>query len=302
MASRGADPAADGVAAAKAIGLSQDSVVVFIGGARGITPWFARALAAASRCRLELAGRTALPEGPEDPDIINARDASALRAALAGGGMRSPAEIERAARGVLAGREVAATMAELTGLGSQVRYHQLDVRDAESVHSLMGQFRHEYGRIDGLIYVAGVIEDRLLANKDPDSFTRVYRTKANGARTVLAALDETGLTPASVILFGSTAAFGSRGQGDYAAANDALEHIGARWAGEVDGRRCLTVHWGPWAPIGEHSGMVTPHLARDYARRGIQLIYPEEGAASLLRELAWGGPDLTSVIYTGEGW
>jgi hypothetical protein len=300
LASRGVGPAADGCAEANAIGLDRDSVVVFVGGARGITPWFARAIAAASRCRLELTGRTGLPEEPEDPDIGAARDASALRAVLARRGMRSPADIERAVRGILAGREVAATMAELTGLGSHVRYHQLDVLDAGSVRSLLGQLRQEHGRIDGLIYAAGVIEDKLLAEKDLDSFARVYRTKVDGARTVLTALDEIGITPGFVVLFGSIAAFGSRGQGDYAAANDALEHTGARWAREGDARRCLTVHWGPWAPVDGHSGMVTPHLAAEYARRGIPLIDPEEGAASLLRELAWGDPDLTSVVQTGQ--
>src|SRR6202022_4045719 len=109
--------------------------------------------------------------------------------------------IERAVRGILAGREVTATTAELTGLGSHVRYHQLDVRDAESVRGLLGQLRQEHGRIDGIVYAAGVIEDRLLAEKDPDSFARVYRTKVDGARTVLGALDEIGSTPGFVVLF-----------------------------------------------------------------------------------------------------
>jgi hypothetical protein len=44
--------------------------------------------------------------------------------------------------------------------------------------------------------------------------------------------------------------------------------------------------------------MVTPELAREYARRGIGLIDPEAGATSLLRELAWGDAAATSVVYT----
>jgi hypothetical protein len=46
--------------------------------------------------------------------------------------------------------------------------------------------------------------------------------------------------------------------------------------------------------------MVTPELMRSYAQRGIKLIDPEEGALSLLRELAWGSVD--SVVYTASGW
>jgi hypothetical protein len=44
--------------------------------------------------------------------------------------------------------------------------------------------------------------------------------------------------------------------------------------------------------------MVTPELSREYARRGVDLIDPGAGALSLLRELAWGEADRTSVVYT----
>jgi hypothetical protein len=146
-----------------------------------------------------------------------------------------------------------------------------------------------------------VIEDKLLAEKDPESFARVFDTKVNGARVVLDVLAERAAAPRFVALFGSIAATcGSRGQGDYAAANDALDSMGARWSAAT-GRRCLTVHWGPWAPAARHAGMVTPELSADFARRGIELIDPEEGAMSLLRELAWGDASVTSVCYTATG-
>src|SRR6185369_4946292 len=45
LADGGAGPAGEGVAEAQAIGLDADAVVVLIGGARGITPWFARTVA-----------------------------------------------------------------------------------------------------------------------------------------------------------------------------------------------------------------------------------------------------------------
>ncbi|TDB91979.1 SDR family NAD(P)-dependent oxidoreductase, partial [Micromonospora fluostatini] len=302
LAAGGAGPAGDGVAEATAIGLTTDSVVVLVGGARGITPWFARALASASRCRIELVGRTPLPTEPEDPALAAARDKAALVAALARQGGRSPAEIDRTARQILAAREVTATMAELTELGGEVRYHSLDVRDAEATRRLLAGIHAEHGRIDGLVYAAGIIEDKLIAEKDPASFTRVFDTKVDGARTVLAALDELPGQPRFVVFFGSiAAAYGNRGQADYAAANDALDAIGTRYAAR-SGVRCLTVHWGPWAPGAGHGGMVTAELSREYARRGIGLIDPEEGALALLRELAWAEASVTSVVYTASGW
>ncbi|OJF15718.1 type I polyketide synthase [Couchioplanes caeruleus] len=302
LADGGAGPAGDGAAEARAIGLDADSVVVLIGGARGITPWFARTVAAASRCRIELVGRTPLPQTDEDPELAAAGDKAALRSALARRGMRSPADIDRAASAILAAREVNATVAELTELGAHVRYHSLDVRDDEATRRLVKRIHDEYGRIDGLVYAAGIIEDKLIGDKDPASFERVFRTKVDGARSVLDALDGCGAAPRFVVMFGSiAAAYGNRGQSDYAAANDALDAMGTRWS-QVTGHRALTVHWGPWAPVGAHGGMVTPELTAEYARRGIGLIDPEEGALSLLRELAFGDPAQTSVVLTASGW
>ncbi|MDW5326946.1 SDR family oxidoreductase [Plantactinospora sp. KLBMP9567] len=298
----GAGPAGDGVAEARAMGLDRDSVVLLIGGARGITSWVARALATAARCRIELAGRTPLPDGPPDPALAAATDAAAVRAVLARQRIGSPAAIARAAQAVLAGREVGATVRELGELGARVRYHNLDARDPQATQRLINAIHDQYGRIDGLVYAAGVVEDKLIVDKDPESFVRVFDTKVTGARSALDALDAVGSRPRFVVLYGSIAAvYGNRGQGDYAAANDALETIGARWAART-GNRCLTVHWGPWAPTDGHGGMVSPELGRELARRGVGLIDPEEGAQSLLSELAWGDPALTSVVYTASVW
>ncbi|MGW7615776.1 SDR family NAD(P)-dependent oxidoreductase [Streptomyces antimycoticus] len=302
LAGSGAGPAGDGAAEAAALGLDRDAVVVLVGGARGITARCAATFASAARCRIELLGRTTEPGGPEDPATAGARDETALRAALAARGGLGPAEIQREADRILARREVAATIEELTALGGRVRYRSVDFRDAEAVLQAVKQIHADHGRLDGVVYGAGVIEDRLIAEKSAESFQRVYGTKVEGARTLLDALAELPEPPAFAVLFGSiAAALGNRGQVDYAAANDTLETLGARWRDRT-GRRALTVHWGPWAPTGAHGGMVTPELGREYARRGISLIDPEEGTLALLRELAWGEESTGSVVYTASGW
>jgi len=301
LASNGAGPAGDGVAEAAALGLDRDSVLLLAGGARGVTVHCARALAAASRCRIELLGRTPRATEPETAEIAAALDPRALRAALAKT-VRTPAEIERRTRLILAQRELEATVRELTELGSEVRYHAVDVLDSEAVGVVVKEIHTEYGRIDGVVHAAGVIEDKLVADKDSESFRRVFRTKVDGARTLLAATAALPNGPRFAVLFGSIAStFGNRGQADYAAANDALETLGAQWADQT-GARALTVHWGPWAPAKGHGGMVTEQLGAEYARRGISLMDPEEGALSLLRELAWGDEKLRSVVYTASGW
>ncbi|MGO1056856.1 SDR family NAD(P)-dependent oxidoreductase [Crossiella sp. CA198] len=299
----GAGPAGDGSTEANAIGLNRDSVVLLVGGARGITAQFAATLAGASGCRIELVGRTAVATEDEHPATKAATDKTQLRAALIQQGLRNPAEIERTASRILAQREVQSTVDEIAALGSQVRYHSVDVRDHDALRGLVKEIHAEHGRIDGVVYAAGVIEDKLLAEKDIESFRRVFGTKVDGARQLLEAVSDLGETgPRFAVLFGSiAAALGNRGQVDYAAANDALESLGITWS-QRTGARGLTVHWGPWAPSAKHGGMVTPELMQSYTRRGIELIDPEEGTLALLRELAWGGDAVRSVVYSASGW
>ncbi|TQK51704.1 acyl transferase domain-containing protein [Streptomyces sp. SLBN-118] len=282
--------------------LDRDSVVVLAGGARGITARFALALAAATRCRIELIGRTPLADTPESPVTAAAPGRKALRAALAASGDMTAAEVDRTAGLILAQREVAMTLDELDALGTLARYHTADLRDADAVDRTLKEVMAEYGRIDLVVGAAGVIEDRLIVDKDPDSFRRVYATKADSARHLLDAAAVLAERPLRAILFGSIAAvLGNRGQSDYAAANDALETLGADWAART-GNHALTVHWGPWAPTGAHTGMVTSELGRSYARRGIRLIDPEEGVRALLRELGRTEPEPTAVVLTATGW
>ncbi|MFF8991653.1 SDR family NAD(P)-dependent oxidoreductase [Streptomyces sp. NPDC014983] len=303
LGSTGAGPAGTGAAEAAALGLDRDSVVLLVGGARGITARFAATLAGACGCRIELLGRTPARTAPESPRTAAARTPVELRAALAAGPEApTPAEINRAAELLLAQREVTATLDELGALGSTARYHSVDFRDRDAVLQAVKEIHAEHGRLDGVVFAAGVIEDRLIAEKTPDSFQRVYGTKTAGAAALFAALDELPSAPAFTVLFGSIAAvLGNRGQCDYAAANDALEVLGAEWAAR-GGHRALTVHWGPWAPSGTHTGMVAAELGREYARRGVEMIDPEEGTAALLGELAWGDPAVRAVVYTASGW
>lgn len=301
VAARGAGPAGDGAAEAAALGLDRSSVLLLVGGARGITATFTRAVAAAAGCHLEILGRTPAPEGEESAATAGATTRAELRAAFLAGGLKTPAEVERAVGALLAEREVRATLAAVARLGASARYRSLDVLDAEGVRAAVKDVQAEHGRLDGVVYAAGVIEDRLVAEKTPESFRRVFATKVDGARNLLGALESLPEQPRFLVLFGSIAgALGNRGQSDYAAANDALQELGRAWSGA--GRRGLTVHWGPWAADDLGGGMVTPELARSYAERGISLIDPEEGPLSLLRELAWGAPDQHAVVYTASGW
>jgi NAD(P)-dependent dehydrogenase (short-subunit alcohol dehydrogenase family) len=274
--------------------LDRDSVLLLTGGARGITATVALALARATGCHVELIGRT--PPGRPDPEVAGA-DPAALRRLLIERGMDNPRQIEAEAGRLLRESEVAATLDALRAVAASVRYTCVDVRDTAAVGAVLDDVYARHGRLDGVIHGAGLVEDRLLPDKTPESFARVFATKVDGARAL-----RDRLRPGFrfLVLFGSVSGvFGNRGQVDYAAANDALDTLARRWAAELPGR-VVSVDWGPWAGGGLGGGMVSAELQREYARRGVSLIDPEAGVACLLAELADGsGP--AQVIYSGDG-
>ena len=158
--------------------------------------------------------------------------------------------------------------------------------------ALIDELYRRHGRLDGVIHGAGVLEDKLLRHKTPESFERVFETKVAGARTLVERLRR---DVRFVVLFSSVSgAFGNRGQIDYAAANDALDKLAASLARELPGR-VVSIDWGPWGG----TGMVSPELEREYARRGIGLIDPERGVEALLAELHGGRGD-AQVILTAR--
>jgi acyl transferase domain-containing protein/NAD(P)H-dependent flavin oxidoreductase YrpB (nitropropane dioxygenase family) len=268
--------------------LDAESVVVVTGGARGVTARAAVALARATGCRLELVGRTP-PPGDEDPRTAAAVDRPALRRALLDAGeLRAPAEIEAACNRILAEREIRATLSALSELGSPTVYHPIDVRDPDALAGVLADVRARHGRIDAIIHGAGVLDDRLARDKTKDGFDRVFATKVGAARTLLANLgDDVRL----VVFFGSVSGvFGNRGQVDYSAANDALDEL-ARRHNRAGGRRIISIDWGPWGG----TGMISPELGREYARRGVGLIDPEDGVRALLAEMA-APPDAPAQV------
>jgi NAD(P)-dependent dehydrogenase (short-subunit alcohol dehydrogenase family) len=258
-------------------------VVLITGGARGITASAGLALAKRFGCRLELVGRSPLPEGDEDPELSPAKDLPSLRKAILARGLATtPATVEALCTRLIAARAVRSTLGEIAAAGASARYHAVDVRDPAAFGALIDAIYAHHGRIDGVIHGAGVLEDRLLSQKTRESFDRVFDTKIASALTLAERIrPDVGF----IAFFASVSgAFGNRGQVDYSAANDGLDKL-AGWLRErVDGRM-VSIDWGPWAG----AGMVSPELAREYQRRGVGLIETQDGLDGFLDELLHGG-------------
>ncbi|WP_051021883.1 type I polyketide synthase [Thioflavicoccus mobilis] len=259
--------------------LDEHSVVLVTGGARGITAAVSAALAQRTRCRMVLVGRSPLP-GPEDPQLASAKDFPSLRRLLIRAGeLKDPKSIEAECRRVMAEREVRATLHAIAAAGAPYEYHSLDVRDSEAFDRLIDDLYARFGRIDGAIHGAGIIEDKLLRDKSRESFDRVFDTKVIAAQSLAERLRA---DVKFVAFFSSVSgAFGNRGQSDYAAAGDVLDKLAKALQQRISGR-VVSIDWGPWAS----TGMVSEALAAEYARRGIGLIPLQEGVECFLREIS----------------
>ncbi len=281
--------------------LDGDSVVLVTGGARGITAGVALELARQYRPTLVLVGSSPLPPEQEDSVTAGLEDEAGIKAALiaaagSGGGEVSLAGIEQRYRALLREREMRANLAAMQATGARIVYRRADVRSREQFGGLLENLYAEFGRIDGVIHGAGIIEDKLLVDKSPDSFARVVSTKADSVFLLSRHLRPQSLK--FLVLFSSVAGrFGNPGQCDYTAANEIVNKMArfldARWPCRV-----VSVNWGPWA----REGMVSPALERQFAERGVRLIDPEQGVAALLAEIAGGGRGEVEVILGDGPW
>ncbi len=293
--------AAPGQTAGTSERIAPDWVILVTGGARGITAEVACEVAHRYRPTLIVAGRSPLPAPQESPVTTGLISPSDLKAALIqelrrAGGPVTPAHVEAEYLRLQRDREIRRNLAEMALAGAKVRYLQVDLRDEAAVEDLLQQVVGTYGRLDGVIHGAGIIEDKLLLDKAPGSFDAVFDTKVDSAFLL------SRLLPASdlkfLVFFSSVAGrFGNRGQCDYAAANEVLNKLAGaldrRWAGRV-----IALNWGPW----RKTGMASPEVQRQFEERGVQLVTPEEGRRLFLLEMERGRKGDVEVILGDGPW
>ena len=274
-----------------AVALDANSTVLVTGGARGITAKVALEIATRYKSKLVLVGSSPAPAA-ESTDTANLTTAGEIKAAL----MKrepgaKPAAVEAAYKRLLKEREIRANLDAIRAAGSAVEYRSLDVRDAATFGALIDELNAK-GGIAGVIHGAGVIEDKLLRDKTPESFDRVFGTKVDSSLLLARKLDPAKLQ--FFALFASiTSRYGNRGQSDYAAANEVLSKMACdldrKWPGRV-----VSVAWGPWAEVG-----MVADLEKHLVARGLKLIEPSVGAGFAVDEVIFGAKGEPEVVVAG---
>ena len=272
--------------------------VLISGGARGITALVAAELARTWRPTLLMIGTTPLPESGESADTALLNGETELKAALHArfrhqGQPASPVQIESAFQALKRAREVRENIEILRQAGSTVAYAQADVRDPGALAKVLDNWRARYGEPAGLIHGAGLIKDKLIRQKTVESFDRVLETKLDGALNLIRLVRQSSLK--FTVLFSSIAGrFGNVGQSDYAAANEILSKL-AHWLDRRSSGRVLSVIWGPWSGVG-----MVSQLESHLGKRGLGMIFPDEGPSLLVDELRYGQKGDVEVILSGR--
>ena len=271
--------------------------VLVTGGARGITGAIARELAGRFRPTLLIVGRSELPPEQEPAETAMLTSQESIKAAIIARMQRegrppAPGPVEAEYRRLMQAREIRDNLAGMAAAGATVHYYSVDVRDESGFGGLLDKLQERFGPLAGVIHGAGVIEDRLLRDKTPESFDRIFQTKVLGARILTERLDPSRLKFCA--FFASVASrFGNKGQSDYAAANEVLSKLALvldrRWPARV-----FSVAWGPWSEIG-----MVADLEAHLVRRGLRLISPEEGPALFAAELIHGRKGESEIILAG---
>ncbi len=281
--------------------IQHDWVFLVTGGARGVTAEIARQLAERYQPTLILAGASPLPSGAEPADTAGITEIPRLKAALTArlraaspSASVKPAGVEAALQRLLKDREIVQSIDSLRRTGAKVEYHSVDVRNETGFGELIDRIYAEYGRLDVVIHGAGIIEDKLIKDKTPESFDRVVHTKADSAFLLSRKLRPESLQ-CLLLMSSVTAAFGNRAQADYAAANGIMNGLSvllsAQWPARV-----VAMNWGPWGS----SGMVSEEVRQQFLSRGIQMVPLDAGAQAALREIE-AGPQSDPLVAMGEG-
>ncbi len=198
----------------------------------------------------------------------------------------TPAGINRKIESLQRAAATYQTMSAIQKAGGTAAYLVCDVCDPSAVETTIEKIIQTSGRIDILIHAAGVERSRKLESKSEEEFRTIFSIKVNGFYNLFKTMEAKNCLPKALVSFTSVAGrFGNAGQTDYSAANDALTRLTAAVNQAYPSIQALALDWGAWAEIGMASRGHIPALIE---RAGIDLMNPQEAAATVRRELEAG--------------
>jgi myxalamid-type polyketide synthase MxaE and MxaD len=236
------------------------------------------------------------------PPVMPRRDGTYLvTGGLGGLGLAVATRLAQAGAGklVLTGRRAnddaaAAALDAIAATGAEVEYCRIDAADRPAMLALLDAIDQPARPLRGVIHAAGALDDGILQQQNAERFERLLAAKQDGA----AILDE-GTAHRSLDFFvlfsGLASVLGSPGQGNYAAANAALDAVArGRRARGLPG---LSIGWAPWTGIG-----LVANAAPALSERGVDSLPASTGLDLLMRCLGTEAAELAVMSFDRRRW
>lgn len=277
--------------------VTNESVFLVSGGARGVTANCVIEMAKAFHCKFILLGRSSIKfdipgfaRNENDEGILKRLIMNDMKAK---GEKPSLPKVKSIYKNIIAKKEIDETISSIQGHGSEVIYIKGDVTDLSTFKTALNQAAAQLGKVTGIIHGAGRLADKYIQDKTESDFENVLTVKLDGMLSLFGAVDIHHLD--HLILFSSVAGFyGNVGQTDYAIANEILSKAAHLFRTNHPNTQVTAINWGAW-----DSGMVSGELKAQFEAAGISLVNSDGGAAMLVNELNTDYADQPQVIIGG---
>ncbi|PAU50540.1 SDR family NAD(P)-dependent oxidoreductase, partial [Streptomyces albireticuli] len=172
---------------------------------------------------------------------------------------------------------------ELTTMGASATVAACDVADPGALRRLLASVPAAHP-LTAVVHSAGVLDDGVLTALTPDRMRRALAPKLDAAAHLDALTRDLDLT-AFVLFSSSSGLLGSPAQGNYAAANAALDALASRR--RAAGLPAVSLAWGLWSDTSRMAGTLDQeNLRRRFARNGFPPMSAGQGTALLDAALA----------------
>ncbi len=141
-------------------------------------------------------------------------------------------------------------------------YYRCDITNKLATQQLIDEAYSYYGKLNGIIHLAGIIDDNFIQQKTTQEAKKVFEVKVKGAKNIHETTQHISLD--FLVLFSSmSAVLGNSGQADYAAANEYLRDFTQFRNQEVIAKRAfgrtMSIAWPLWDSEGMQMNQVHQH-------------------------------------------
>ena len=204
----------------------------------------------------------------------------------------TPVMLERAFGRVKDSITLYNNLQKLRNLGSEVEYYHCDVMNSSMMKEVCTKIKAKNGRVDGLIHFAGLERSKLIYDKDPAEYYRIFDVKATSFATFLA---NNIVRDDGFFAFASSIAgkYGNLGQSDYASANDYLAKSALSLSNQ--GYRAISIAMSAYKNVGMGVRAGVETFLRS---NGVDFVDPEDGMQIFLDEIVYGR--VPEIVLTGS--